>query len=35
MLVAAHAISLRIILITNNVKEFKRIKKLKVENWAL
>jgi len=34
-LIAAHAMSQDLILITNNVKEFKRIKKLKVENWSL
>lgn len=35
MLIAAHAISQDLILITNNEKEFRRVKKLKVENWAL
>jgi len=35
MLIAAQAISRDITLITNNEKEFKRIKKLKVENWIL
>jgi tRNA(fMet)-specific endonuclease VapC len=34
-LIAAHAMSQDLILIANNVKEFKRIKKLKVENWSL
>jgi tRNA(fMet)-specific endonuclease VapC len=34
LLIAAHAMSLDLTLITNNVKEFKRIKKLKVENWV-
>lgn len=34
MLIAAHASSKKVILITNNVKEFKRIKHLKVENWV-
>ena len=33
MQIAAHAISLDAILVTNNEKEFRRIKKLKVENW--
>jgi tRNA(fMet)-specific endonuclease VapC len=33
MLIAAHAKSRNLILVTNNVKEFKRIKSLKVENW--
>ncbi|MDO4979090.1 MAG: type II toxin-antitoxin system VapC family toxin [Candidatus Saccharibacteria bacterium] len=32
--IAAHAKSLGLTLITNNEKEFKRIKGLKVENWA-
>jgi tRNA(fMet)-specific endonuclease VapC len=34
MLIAAHALSRDLILITNNKKEFLRIKSLKVENWA-
>jgi len=34
MLIAAHALSLKYILVTNNTKEFKRIKNLKLENWA-
>ncbi len=34
MLIAAHALSNNLILITNNVKEFMRIKSLQVENWA-
>ena len=33
MLIAAHALSNNLILITNNVKEFMRIKSLQVENW--
>ena len=33
MLIAAHAISRNLILITNNEKEFKRVTNLKVENW--
>ncbi len=32
-LIAAHALSLNSILVTNNIREFKRVKKLKVENW--
>jgi tRNA(fMet)-specific endonuclease VapC len=35
MLIAAHALSEKLILITNNEKEFKRIKSLKVENWII
>lgn len=34
MLIAAHAISKGLTLVTNNEKEFKRIQSLKVENWA-
>ncbi len=33
LLIAAHAISQGLVLITNNDKEFGRIKRLKVENW--
>jgi tRNA(fMet)-specific endonuclease VapC len=33
MLIAAHALSLDIILVTNNSKEFSRIPHLKIENW--
>lgn len=35
LLIAAHAISINATLITNNVKEFSRIKNLKCENWVL
>ena len=34
-LIAAHALSLKSILITNNISEFKRVKNLKVEDWTL
>jgi tRNA(fMet)-specific endonuclease VapC len=34
LLIVAHAVSERLILVTNNEREFKRIKNLKVENWA-
>ena len=34
MLIAAHALSRDLILVTNNETEFKRIVNLKVENWA-
>ena len=34
MLIAAHAISENLTLITNNEKEFKRVKSLEVENWV-
>lgn len=33
MLIAAHALSNKLILITNNVKEFKRVRSLKIQNW--
>jgi tRNA(fMet)-specific endonuclease VapC len=33
MLIAAHALSNGIILITNNEKEFQRVDYLKIENW--
>ena len=33
MLIAAHARSLQLTLITNNVKEFERVSGLQVENW--
>lgn len=32
--IAAHAMSVSATLVTNNVREFKRIKGLKVENWV-
>ncbi|NTF31383.1 type II toxin-antitoxin system VapC family toxin [Rhizobium skierniewicense] len=33
MFIAAHALSLDIILVTNNVREFSRVEGLKIENW--
>lgn len=33
MLIAAHALSLGAILITDNVREFERVKGLDIENW--
>ena len=33
-MIAAHAISENVVLVTNNLKEFSRIKSLKCENWA-
>jgi tRNA(fMet)-specific endonuclease VapC len=33
MLIAAHALALGAILVTDNVREFKRVKGLRVENW--
>jgi tRNA(fMet)-specific endonuclease VapC len=35
MLIASHALSLNATLVTNNTKEFKRIEKLKLEDWSL
>ena len=32
--IAAHALAENLILVTNNEREFKRIKGLKIENWA-
>lgn len=34
MLIAAHALSLDLILVSNNLREFKRVKGLKCENWV-
>jgi len=34
ILIAAHAHSMDCTLITNNEKEFMRIEKLRIENWA-
>lgn len=33
MLIAAHALALDTVLVTNNMKEFERIEGLKLENW--
>ncbi len=33
MLIVAHALSLDLIIISNNIKEFSRIQNLKCENW--
>jgi len=33
LLIAAHALSLGCILVTNNVKEFSHVEGLKIENW--
>lgn len=35
MLIASHAKSMDIVLVTNNVKEFERVSGLKIENWTL
>ena len=34
LLIAAHARSLGLILVTNNTREFARVPKLKIENWT-
>jgi len=34
LLIAAHALSLGLTLVTNNVREFRQIAQLRVENWA-
>ncbi len=35
MLIAAHAMSLGVTLVTNNTKEFERVDGLKLENWVI
>ena len=32
--IAAHALAAELILVTNNEKEFRRVRRLKVENWT-
>jgi len=32
--IAAHAMALELILVTNNEKEFRRVRNLKLQNWA-
>lgn len=34
MMIAAHAVSQKMTLVTNNEKHFKRVPKLNIENWA-
>lgn len=34
LMIAAHALSLRVTLVTNNVSEFSRVQGLNVENWV-
>ena len=34
LLIAAHALSQKLTLVTNNLREFQRVKELKVETWA-
>lgn len=33
MLIAAHALTVGAILVTANIRDFKRVRGLKVENW--
>ena len=33
LMIAAHALSLKTILVTNNIKEFRKVEGLKIENW--
>ena len=35
MLIAAHAKSLNMIIVTNNTREFERVPDLKIEDWSL
>jgi tRNA(fMet)-specific endonuclease VapC len=34
MLIAAHALSLKATLVTNNIKEFERVPGLQLDNWV-
>lgn len=34
MMIAAHALSCNMILVTNNTKEFQRVKELRLDNWV-
>lgn len=34
MMIAAHALALEYVLVTNNEREFSRVKNLTIENWA-
>ncbi len=34
MMIAAHALSLDVVLVTNNTKEFSRVSHLKIEDWT-
>lgn len=33
-MIAAHALSMNAVLVTNNTREFYRVKDLQLENWA-
>ncbi len=32
--IASHALAMKLVLVTNNLKEFSRVSKLKLENWV-
>lgn len=34
LMIAAHALALKAVLVTNNIREFKRVRGLNVENWV-
>lgn len=34
LLIAAHAVSRNLVLVTNNTREFSRVSGLQIENWA-
>ncbi len=34
LLIAAHALALGVVLVTNNMSEFRRVRALRLENWA-
>jgi tRNA(fMet)-specific endonuclease VapC len=34
LLIAAHALALDVALVTNNLREFRRVRKLQMENWV-
>jgi tRNA(fMet)-specific endonuclease VapC len=33
--IAAHALAANLVLVTNNEKEFRRVKSLRIQNWAV
>jgi tRNA(fMet)-specific endonuclease VapC len=35
LMIAAHALSLRLTLVSDNVKEFKRVRGLQIDNWRI
>ncbi len=34
MMIAGHALSRDLVVVTNNIKEFRKVKGLKIENWV-